>query len=253
MTRGRAATGHEALLRIEQVSVRYGATVAVRELDLEVAAGEIVGLIGPNGAGKSSTLAAVAGLARIERGEIRVGGVSVTGREPEHIARHGVSLVPENRRIFWNLTVEQNLRVGASTRSDGAAAVQNDMEELISLFPVLRKYLRQPARFLSGGEQQQLAIARALLGRPRLLLLDEPSLGLSPLLVNTVFRTIALLREQGTTILLAEQFVKKTLAVADRVYVMSRGRVTTSGTSSRVRAEIDFQPTHLLGAPKEPA
>jgi branched-chain amino acid transport system ATP-binding protein len=226
------------LLDVRELGVRYGATVGVRGVDLQVAAGEIVGLIGPNGAGKSSSLAAIAGLVRPHSGSVRVDGDEVTGMQPEQIARCGVSLVPENRRIFWNLTVEQNLHIGATTRTDGTAAVARDVDRMMELFPVLRRYLKAPARYLSGGEQQQLAIARALLSQPKLLLLDEPSLGLSPVLVNTVFRTISLLREQGTTILLAEQFVTKTLAVADRVYVLSRGAVTAAGPSDELRETL---------------
>jgi len=191
---------------------------------LRVAPGEIVGLLGPNGAGKTTTLAAVAGAHRPAAGRVTLAGADVTGQPAERMVRHGVTMVPEGRRIFATLTVAENLAIGATVRRDRAGAAA-DVEEQLARFPVLRRYYRSPAGLLSGGEQQQLAIARALLSRPRLLLLDEPSLGLAPQLVDLVFETVARLRDEGLTVLLVEQNASRAVDLADRCYVMRGGEV----------------------------
>jgi branched-chain amino acid transport system ATP-binding protein len=213
----------EPMLELVSIEVRYGAVPAVRGVSFRVAEGEIVGLIGPNGAGKSTTLHAITGLVPAHAGHIRVEGESIVGRPPERIAQSGVSLVPEGRRIYADFTVEENLRLGlAARRGQGA------LGEAYELFPMLREFRRRPAGALSGGQQQQLAIARALVAKPRLLLLDEPSLGLAPTLVAEVFETLARIREQGVTILLVEQRAERTVALADRTYVLANGELRTT-------------------------
>jgi branched-chain amino acid transport system ATP-binding protein len=195
---------------------------AVRGLSFEVGHGEIVGLIGPNGAGKSSTLHAIMGAVRPVGGDIRVNGASVVGRRPEEVARCGVALVPEGRRIFAELTVEENLRLGLAgrRRSDGVAEA---MGEVYDLFPIVEEARRRKAGTLSGGQQQQLAIARALVADPEVLLLDEPSLGLAPRVVDLVFEALAAIRDRGLAILLVEQRAQRTVAFADRSHVLSKG------------------------------
>jgi branched-chain amino acid transport system ATP-binding protein len=212
------------MLTVADLSVHYGRIRAVRGVSLRVDAGEIVGLLGPNGAGKTSTLAAVAGALRPAEGTVTFDGTEVTGHSAERMVRHGVTMVPEGRRIFATLTVAENLFLGATARRD-RGAVSGDVEDQLERFPVLRRYYRSPAGRLSGGEQQQLAIARALLARPRLLLLDEPSLGLAPLLVDLVFDTIARLREEGITVLLVEQNASRAVELADRCYVLRGGGI----------------------------
>jgi branched-chain amino acid transport system ATP-binding protein len=216
----------EPLLALDAVEVRYGTVAAVRDLTLEVGRGEIVGLIGPNGAGKSTTLHAVMGVVPCAAGEIRLVGASLRGRRPEEVARLGVALVPEGRRIFPDFSVEENLRLGlAGRRANGAAEA---LESVYGQFPVLAERRRRPAGTLSGGQQQQLAIGRALVAEPDLLLLDEPSLGLAPKIVDLVFDVLAGIRERGVTILLVEQRAQRTVAFADRTYVLASGalRVT---------------------------
>jgi branched-chain amino acid transport system ATP-binding protein len=210
----------EPALELVDVEVRYGPVPAVRGLGLRVEPGEIVGLIGPNGAGKSTTLHAIVGLLAVYRGDIRVGGRSVLGRPPEAIARRGVALVPEGRRIFGGLTVEENLRLGLAARRGNGA---DPLAAAYELFPMLREFRRRQAGVLSGGQQQQLAIARALVAQPQLLLLDEPSLGLAPTAVDSVFDALAAIREAGVTILLVEQRAQRTVALADRTYVLVNG------------------------------
>ena len=214
-------TGPEPLLALDAIEVRYGTVAAVRDLTLEVGRGEIVGLIGPNGAGKSTTLHAVMGVVPCAAGEIRLGGASLRGRRPEEVARLGVALVPEGRRIFPDFSVEENLRLGlAGRRANGAAEA---LESVYGQFPVLAERRRRPAGTLSGGQQQQLAIGRALVAEPDLLLLDEPSLGLAPKIVDLVFDVLAGIRERGVTILLVEQRAQRTVAFADRTYVLASG------------------------------
>jgi branched-chain amino acid transport system ATP-binding protein len=209
------------LLELRGLEVRYGSVAAVRGLSLEVAPGELVGLIGPNGAGKSTTLHAIMGAVPFTAGEILVDGASVAGRPPEAIARSGVALVPEGRRVFAGFSVEENLRLGLAARRNGGAA--EALSQAYDLFPALAESRRRPAGVLSGGQQQQLAIARALVAAPRLLLLDEPSLGLAPAVVDSVFETLARVREGGVTVLLVEQRAQRTVALADRTYVLANG------------------------------
>jgi branched-chain amino acid transport system ATP-binding protein len=212
------------VLEVEGLGVRYGGVAAVRGLDLVLREGEIVGLIGPNGAGKSTTLHAIMGAAPVHAGDIRLAGRSLRGRAPEVIARSGIALVPEGRRIFAELTVEENVRLGLSgrrTQEGGDAAV----EEVYGLFPVLEEFRRRHAGALSGGQQQQLAIARALVASPDVLLLDEPSLGLAPKIVDVVFEALAEIRATGISVLLVEQRAQRTVAFADRTYLMANGEV----------------------------
>ena len=212
------------MLEIESLEVRYGAVSAVRGVALTAGRGEIVGLIGPNGAGKSTTLHAVMGAVPTSAGDIRLAGRSLRGRRPEQIARAGVALVPEGRRIFAELTVEENLRLGLAGRRASAGA-KEAVEEVFELFPAVRESRRRPAGVLSGGQQQQLAIARALVAEPDVLLLDEPSLGLAPTIVDAVFDTLRVIRERGVTVLLVEQRAQRTVAFADRTYVLSNGEL----------------------------
>jgi branched-chain amino acid transport system ATP-binding protein len=211
-------------LRLTDVEVSYGGVVAVRGVSLDVGAGEIVGLIGPNGAGKSTTLHAIMGLVPVRAGEVALDGRSLRGRAPELIARAGVALVPEGRRLFGELTVEENLRLGLAARRDGDGA-DDPLEDVLELFPVLEEFKRRPAGVLSGGQQQQLAIARALVARPSVLLLDEPSLGLAPSVVDIVFSTLRAIRERGLAILLVEQRAQRTVALADRTHVLANGEL----------------------------
>jgi branched-chain amino acid transport system ATP-binding protein len=210
-------------LALEGLNVRYGAVDAVRELSLEVKPGEIVGLIGPNGAGKSSTLHGIMGAAPVVAGDVKLGGRSLVGRRSEDVARAGVALVPEGRRIFAELTVEENLRLGLAARR--TAANGHAFDSAFELFPILREFRRRDAGALSGGQQQQLAIARALVAEPDVLLLDEPSLGLAPRIVDLVFETLATIRERGLAVLLVEQRAQRTVALADRSYVLANGHL----------------------------
>jgi branched-chain amino acid transport system ATP-binding protein len=211
-------------LTLEALDVRYGGVQAVRGLSFEVAPGEIVGLIGANGAGKSSTLHAIMGVAPVVGGDVRLGGVSLRNWRPEDIARSGIALVPEGRRIFAELTVEENLRLGlAARRSRGPA--DGVLKSVYELFPVVEEFRARNAGALSGGQQQQLAIARALVAEPDVLLLDEPSLGLAPAVVDIVFDALAAIRERGLAVLLVEQRAQRTVAAADRSHVLSNGEL----------------------------
>ena len=211
------------LLVVEDLEVRHGAVTAVHDLSLEVDRGEIVGLIGPNGAGKSSTLHAIMGAVRASAGDVRVRGDSVVGKRPEAVARKGVALVPEGRRIFADLTVDENLKLGLAGRRtrDGS---DDDLARVYDLFPAVEESLRRKAGTLSGGQQQQLAIARALVADPEVLLLDEPSLGLAPRMVDVVFETLAAIRDRGLAVLLVEQRAQRTVALADRSHVLANGQ-----------------------------
>jgi branched-chain amino acid transport system ATP-binding protein len=211
-------------LTLEALDVRYGGVQAVRGLSFEVAPGEIVGLIGANGAGKSSTLHAIMGVAPVMGGDVRLGGESLRGRRPEDIARSGIALVPEGRRIFAELTVEENLRLGlAARRSRGPA--DGVLKSVYELFPIVEEFRARNAGALSGGQQQQLAIARALVAEPDVLLLDEPSLGLAPAVVDIVFDALAAIRERGLAVLLVEQRAQRTVAAADRSHVLANGEL----------------------------
>jgi branched-chain amino acid transport system ATP-binding protein len=218
-----------AVLELSSVEVRYGAVAAVRGLDLRLERGEIVGLIGPNGAGKSTTLHAIMGLVPLYAGEIRLGGTSLRGRTPEAVARSGIALVPEGRRIYPNLTVAENLRLGLAARRSGVGEHRTaDIAWVQELFPIVEEFASRQAGALSGGQQQQLAIARALVARPDVLLLDEPSLGLAPQLVDVVFAALGEIRKRGVPVLLVEQRAQRTVAFADRSYVLSNGELTTT-------------------------
>ncbi|HEY5694932.1 MAG TPA: ABC transporter ATP-binding protein [Gaiellaceae bacterium] len=210
-----------AALALENLSVRYGAVEAVRQVSLEVGRGEIVGLIGPNGAGKTSTLHAIMGAAPITGGDVRLGDASLVGRRSEDVARRGVALVPEGRRIFGELTVEENLRLGLAARRTSRNGLS--LARAYETFPVLRESRARHAGLLSGGQQQQLAIGRALVADPHVLLLDEPSLGLAPKMVDVVFEALGRIRESGLAVLLVEQRAQRTVAFADRSYVLSNG------------------------------
>jgi branched-chain amino acid transport system ATP-binding protein len=216
-----------AVLELRDLEVRYGSVPAVRGLSLRLDQGELVGLIGPNGAGKSTTLHAVMGLVPVHAGEVTLRGEPIRGRAPEVVARSGIALVPEGRRIYANLTVEENLRLGLAARRahDGAA---QDVAWVHDLFPIVAEFARRQAGTLSGGQQQQLAIARALVARPEVLLLDEPSLGLAPQLVDTVFHALHAIRERGVSVLLVEQRAQRTVAFADRTYVLANGELAAT-------------------------
>ena len=204
--------------------MRYGPVAAVRGLSLEVGPGEIVGLIGPNGAGKSSTLHALMGLLRPAAGTIELGGRSLAGRPPEVVARSGIALVPEGRRIFGELTVGENLRLGLAGRRSQEGATE-DVQRVLEMFPILEEFRARQAGALSGGQQQQLAIARALVASPDVLLLDEPSLGLSPTVTDAVFEALAAIRDRGLAVLLVEQRAQRTVALADRSLVLANGEL----------------------------
>jgi branched-chain amino acid transport system ATP-binding protein len=209
-------------LDVRDLEVAYGGVPAVRGLSLRVEPGEIVGLIGPNGAGKSTTLHAIMGLVPARGGELRLGDTSLRGRTPEAIARSGIALVPEGRRLFGELTVEENLRLGLAARPRGDAA-DSALAEVAELFPIVEEFRSRHAGALSGGQQQQLAIARALVASPRILLLDEPSLGLAPTVVDLVFSTLRTISERGIGVLLVEQRAQRTVALAARTHVLANG------------------------------
>jgi branched-chain amino acid transport system permease protein len=236
--------GGAPLLAVHDLTVHYGNLAAVQGVSIEVAPGELVGLIGANGAGKSTTLGTIAGFLTPTSGTVELEGRSLVGQTPERIVRRGIALVPEGRRIFGTLSVAENLQLGMTAIGD-RALVDETLEDVLERFPVLRRYYRSSAAKLSGGEQQQLAIARGLLSRPRLLLLDEPSLGLAPLMVDIVFDTLAQLREAGTTILLVEQNAAATVELADRTYVLTTGRLVRSGTRDELMARPDFVSEYL--------
>ena len=230
-----------SLLRVDELHVSYGSVAALKGVSLSIKTGELVAVVGPNGAGKSTLLRAIAGLNAPRSGTIAVNGADLRLRTPERRVADGISLVPEGRHVFGSLTVEENIKLGATTRSDGRGAVQADRERMLSLFPILASRLPQRAGQLSGGEQQMLAIARALMAAPRLLLLDEPSLGLAPLIVDTVYQVIGELRRGGLSVLLVEQNIQRALQTADRAYVLDTGRVAVSGTAAELCAMPDLE------------
>jgi branched-chain amino acid transport system ATP-binding protein len=232
------------VLELTDVHVRYGNIRALQGVSLRVESGELVALIGSNGAGKSTTLRTISGLLRPAQGTITFEGADITTAPTDRIVALGISHCPEGRRIFGSLTVLENLRLGAVSRSE-STAVAADLEMVFELFPLLKERLGQAGGTLSGGEQQMLAIGRALMSRPRLLLLDEPSLGLAPLMVERIFATIAELRRQGRTILLVEQNVHQALDVADRAYVLETGRIMLDGPASVLRHDPKVEQSYL--------
>jgi branched-chain amino acid transport system ATP-binding protein len=235
-----------AMLEIRNLDVHYGAIHALKGVSLSVEAGQIVTLIGGNGAGKTTTLRAISGLLRPTSGEILFEGQPIHGRPPHELVRLGLAHSPEGRGVFANLTVDENLDLGAYTRSD-KAGIAADRDRALRLFPRLRERLQQAAGTLSGGEQQMLAMARALLARPRLLLLDEPSLGLAPQVVRTIFDIIREINAAGTTILLVEQNAHMALRVAHHGYVLEVGRIVMSERASVLAASDDVRKAYLGG------
>jgi branched-chain amino acid transport system ATP-binding protein len=232
------------LLAVSGLVVRYGAVTAVRGVDLHVGAGEIVGIVGPNGAGKTSLISAIAGLIRPAAGTVTFAGQSLGALALEDVVAQGIALVPEGRHVFGSLTVLENLALGATMRRD-AEAVRAEIDGFFSKFPILGQRRRQPAGQLSGGEQQQLVIARALLSRPKLLMLDEPSLGLAPTVVDQVYALLRSLRGQGVTILLVEQNAERVFGISDRVYVMNGGEFGLSGIAAEVRNDRRFNAAYF--------
>ena len=227
------------MLEVDQITTRYGAITALHAASLEVRTGELVALVGPNGAGKTTLLNTVAGLLRPATGSVRFDGADITGAEPASLVRSGLALVPEHRRIFKDLTVEENLRLGGSTASKHDRHTR--LDEAAELFPVLRTKWTTHAGYLSGGEAQQLAVARALMSNPRLLLLDEPTLGLAPTMVDVVFDLLQRLRQQGRTMLVVEQNATRVLQLADRGYLLRTGNMIATGTGAELAAD-----THLF-------
>lgn len=233
-----------AVLSVEGLTVRYGAIEAVRGVSLAVPDGEITTLLGANGAGKSSILNAIMGLVSIAGGKVVLEGDDVAGEAPERIVRLGMTLTPEGRHVFANLTVMENLALGAASRRD-RAEIGRTRDDMMELFPVLAERREQIAGTLSGGEQQMLAIARSLMSRPRILLLDEPSLGLAPQIVDTIFELISGLRERGLTILLVEQNVDLSLEIANRGYVMASGEIVMSGDAAELRRSAGVERAYM--------
>ena len=236
-----------ALLEVAGLVARYGRITALEDVSLSVEEGEIVTLIGANGAGKTTTLRAVSGLVRPAAGTIRFAGRDITRSAPNEIVRAGIGHAPEGRRIFPRMTVRENLELGAYTRS-AKVEIAADLERVLAIFPRLKERYEQKGGTMSGGEQQMLAIARALMSRPRLLLLDEPSLGLSPLLVQTIFAVIRDINARGTTVLLIEQNARQALAIASRGYVLEVGKIAHSGAASELAASEAVRAAYLGGA-----
>lgn len=239
-----------SLLEVTDLRVRYGAIPAVKGIDLRVEEGELVAVVGANGAGKTTTLAAIAGAHRAYAGTVVFDGHQIQRKRSAEIARRGIALVPEDRGIFPSLTVDENLRLGSYLIRDGKE-VERLRSQTFEQFPILKQRAGQGAGTLSGGEQQQLAIARALLTKPRLLMLDEPSLGLSPTLVDRMFDIVQELHREGVTILLVEQNVTRALDLADRAYVLTTGEMTASGTSEEIRTSVDIASAYLGGVQAE--
>jgi len=225
------------VLSIEGLETRYGNVTALKGVSLEVRPGEIVGVLGPNGAGKTTTLLTVIGLLKPAAGRIRFMDRDIAGLPPDRVVSAGIGLVPEGRWILASMSVRENLLMGAYSRRDGEAAVAHEIERVSEIFPILRERQGQRAGTLSGGEQQMLAIARALMARPRLLMLDEPTWGLAPLVIEEIMRVIKQLNEAGTTILLVEQNARQALAVVQRCYVLEVGNVVFSGTPADLKGE----------------
>ena len=236
-----------ALLEVENLRVTYGGVVAVRDVSLSVAPGEVVAVLGANGAGKTPTLLAISGLVKVRAGDVRVDGGSIVGRSPESIARRGIAHVPAGRGIFPGLSVADNLRMGLyGAGRDRAPDAQEAVEQVLEAFPILRERRNQPAGTMSGGQQQQLAIGRALVQRPRLLLLDEMSMGLAPAIVADLFRLVGELRDDGIAVVMVEQFVGQALQVADRAIVLEQGTVVAAGAPDELSSD-DIAAAYLGG------
>ena len=235
----------EHLLKVENINVYYGAIHAIKDVSFHVDAGEVVTLIGANGAGKSTTLQTISGLLRSRSGGIEFNGESIGRLPPHRIVERGLAQVPEGRRIFLQMSVQENLEMGAFTRRGGVS--EEELERVFEQFPRLKERRRQIAGTLSGGEQQMLAIGRALMSRPQLLMLDEPSMGLAPILVEQIFEIIGKLHRSGTTILLVEQNAQMALSVANRAYVMETGRIGLSGTGKELAESDQVKKAYLGG------
>ena len=236
----------EPMLKIDNIDVYYGAIHALKGISLEVNEGEIVTLIGANGAGKSTTLRTISGLLKPKTGSITFLGQSIAGVRAHEIVKKGISQVPEGRRVFAEMTVMENLDLGAFVRKD-KAGIQQDLKHVFELFPRLEERKNQSAGTLSGGEQQMLAMGRALMSRPKLLLLDEPSMGLAPLLIKEIFNIIVDINKSGTTVLLVEQNANMALSIANRAYVLETGRITLSGKAHDLAASEDVRKAYLGG------
>ena len=233
------------LLSVKNINVYYGSIHAIKDVSFHVDEGEIVTLIGANGAGKTTTMHAISGLLKLASGEITYDGNLISKMEAHKIVRLGLAQVPEGRRVFSGLTVQQNLSMGAYTRHDGKDAIQSDYDMVFDLLPRLKERRNQPAGTLSGGEQQMLAVGRALMSRPKLLMLDEPSLGLAPLVVQGIFDIIRTVNEQGVTVLLIEQNANMALKIADYAYVLETGNITKSGTGAELLADESIKEAYL--------
>ena len=236
----------EPLLKLEKLEVNYGPVRALKNVSLEVNAGEVVALLGANGAGKSTTLKAISALVKVKSGSITYSGQTISRLNPTQIVAFGIAHSPEGRRVFPGMTVLENLRLGASQRKD-KENIPSDLERMFTMFPILRERKSQTAGTLSGGEQQMLALTRALMNRPKMLLLDEPSLGIAPLIVRQIFATLAELKRTGTTILLVEQNVNIALELADRAYVLRTGEIVLEGSAAELRRDSERVAQAYLG------
>ncbi len=234
----------DTLLKVKGLKVAYGGIQAVKGVDMEVREGELVSLIGSNGAGKTTTMKAITGTQAVQAGDIEYLGRSIQGQGPWDLVRQGLAMVPEGRGVFTRMTITENLQMGAFIRSDNAGIAQ-DIEKMFSLFPRLRERKDQLAGTMSGGEQQMLAMARALMSRPRVLLLDEPSMGLSPIMVDKIFEVVRDVHEQGMTVVLVEQNASRALAMADRGYVMDSGLITMDGPGQKLLEDPKVRAAYL--------
>jgi branched-chain amino acid transport system ATP-binding protein len=236
--------GNGSLLRLRGISTHYGPIQVLRQVNLEIGTGEVVCLLGPNAAGKTTTLKTILGIVKPTEGEVVLGGERVDGLPPQEVVGKGISMVPENRRLFRRMTVRENLELGSFLRKD-RPGVQEDLDRVFGLFPRLKERLAQRAGTLSGGEQQMVAVARALMARPRILLMDEPSIGLAPVLVAQNFAMIEEVNKQGTTVFLVEQNANMALQVANRGYVLQTGRIVLSGTADELRRHPQMREAYL--------
>ena len=233
------------MLKVENLKVRYGAVTAVKDVSLEISEGEMVSLLGANGSGKTTTMLAIAGALKVGSGKVTFKGEDITALSPERVLRKGIAMVPETREVFPDLTVRENLIMGGFIHRRNRQQSNQDLEQMLDLFPVLRERQNQQSGTLSGGEQQQLVIARAMMSRPNLLLLDEPSLGLAPAIVYHIYEFINKLRATGLTILLVEQNAKMALQNAERAYVMALGKVAKKGRAAEIAASSDLEALYL--------